>query len=1003
MMENFIEKKRSLKEMFPQPLDPFHNLRKMYRYKNRRGGVGSGFINESNIVRATPVFVAPPTPIFQLYEAPNIIGTSNDTSPINIISRGPFDLQNISDDETYTTSLWTINDGQNILTGNNNMGFMIPIINGENTVTYDVTLTIYNNYNLSSSSSMQIIAHTEPVVILNGETESTFIGIGSLEQDEVRPFTFRNQSTGYYTSFLWTAEGITLSSNTDPIVTGQITIIAPSTPAVSVTLTLYNGTQIVGSITETTVFPNIITTAIASINDKTDDLISTEVNELDEITLNFRNTSVGDYTRATWSSTGNMILSSTEGPEVTTTFIIPEFAWYYPNDQNREITLTLFRGTTIVSTDTLRLRYEITANNASVIGLNMMALATYDPVPQSKVDFYQNVEFLTTPGIPAIEPTFFRIRTTNSTTSRLAHYLFQGRTDSNCELRMSTDTTKSNSGGTYRIESGDITRPPQVSLTVDDNMNLVTNIQNNRAGTPDVVLPPNPLAGYKTQPITIILNQPLNSVNNFDQFDITIPSEYEKTYITAYESYLSNSTTNNINVLVSSNYFGQATGRYKPVLPNATTVTFRLPLGSKYSALITGALRVNNGPVIWGLKAGVEPYASLFDITEYVNATGEITFGRDPSNSFAEVGSCFGFWSFDKFINDPPITAVASIDGIDIDISETVIQLNNSQRTFTFTNTSTGNYTNAVWTSTGILLDNTSNAIVSGVVTAVYPNQQQISVTLTLDGIISVTKSIIIEVKLNQYQISNAPEFLVTLPFPQTTISSGFNPGSNFYSCIECIPSTTKPIDFRFTFNHQTQPILGTLNVYSNTESNTLTLTQPNNTDTAINVNIDIKNQGTQPTNNVTININDLIPHQYNNAPFTITSSNPNSYDYANIRVPVAETATSQYITAADSYRAGGVSLSRLQNIDYFSEYQFNALNNNLTDLTFTLAIGDKYIMLAHGGVRVGGTIYYNSRPGQPYASLCDITDQVNTEGKVVCGKAAGSQGIIYAFFTINY
>ncbi len=742
---------KKLRDEFPFEQQP--RLQDKFPFSRRSPAVGSGFLNTANIIYNTPI-IPVPEPLFRLIYG-NETFQSSMLSDVIIAGRGPFDIENITNSSTYTTSSWSIYDGVTTLTGNNNNGFMIPQYNGSDILTFDITLTLYFK-DVSASANMRIIAHPAsidyestnvtsttnidegesvlhifqntslgaydsmlwtssnpafvfddptfgtvnvtfspglnappvivtlrlyvlndvvgevtktleynvtpliPIASINGIEIDTISPFGTFDQGDVVPLEWTNTSPppGNYDEIVWTYSGldnVIFSEPIDPLsfvdpndpnqhlkISTNYVVGYPPPQIITVSLALKWNGVIVNSVKLTTIFNNILPKAVASFNGNTSDFTGILNAPLyNDVPITLNNTSSGTYDSFTWTrvSGPNVIVPSTSTPASFNVFMQPNF-----ENQNLVIRLNLQRrGQDVGSvTRTITLR----ATGQSKLMTNAFALLDYKPKPQALASNYEGIEVLVKTGVPAIEPTNFRIRLTavagtftlpfNTSAPHMTYTIFQGASggySNDARMEMSLDSTLTNAGGSMFVSNWYSTAYPLgESVTFGGGANYLGNFIGQRATYAFIRLAP---------------QQPANSINNFDAFSTTVSVMTNKTYITAYETYFSNTLLSDNAIKNDTNYFGPTTGRYRAVNENTMKVTFQLPIGTRYVALITGALLVNEeASPIWGY-AGGGGYASMINITQYVNATGKVTFGK--VQTAGQQGSIYGFYTFTNY------------------------------------------------------------------------------------------------------------------------------------------------------------------------------------------------------------------------------------------------------------------------------------------------------------------------------------------------------------------
>jgi hypothetical protein len=269
-------------------------------------------------------------------------------------------------------------------------------------------------------------------------------------------------------------------------------------------------------------------------------------------------------------------------------------------------------------------------NRDQKILTNAIAMYQTVPSPQTNTTNYAGiaVQFIT--GVPAVEPTKFRSTDTHSGVLDI----FQGKNSSNVTVSHSLDIALTpTSTGDLRIlgfQGGNATGPGQgLGFIHTNNTVQATNWSTGFSNVRE----------YEGTSATI-WTQPTGHIF-FDAFSLPVPINTTKTYITAYESYFSNSSNiSTATILQDPVYFDAAQGRYIANQNNLASVTFQLPVGNRYAMVLTGGVLVNlETTPSYGIVSG-SSYASLFTITTKVN-NRRITLKK----AVGTQGSVYGFYA----------------------------------------------------------------------------------------------------------------------------------------------------------------------------------------------------------------------------------------------------------------------------------------------------------------------------------------------------------------------
>lgn len=755
----FPSKKIKLHDEFPLPIQS--KLKDQYPYYPKKGGIGSGFLNNNNIITASPVYPDINVSFDVTYQT-MIIPPSGST--VLIYQREGTDssitLTNTTDDMTYTTLAWeipnqtvsafqtktitpdditltqnwevtlrasTVNveasktitiiyipypkfefsykniirnvtaspiapDLDNLNPMSINVDTRISDINADFTEfdademilvirefnlqsTRDYTRVINKNdvsstvldYNLvaPSQDSVILISFTYkknsvtvgipyylqlyrtfylPIASINSQS-GNFIQTQTVDEGLGYAYNFTDTSSGGRTNRRWSATGITLSGTDTITVSGAINA-GIGQPPVIVTLEILSRPEYLPVVVLATstyrINYNVIPTFVASFNNNTSNFTTTETATLftnTQITLN--NTSVGLYDSYSWSKISgyaSISVPSTGSPATVNFYINKTSERFTPT----VVRLTLIKNGSVIGQIDRTIRFTVLGTNK--LQTNAAGLLTKNPEPQALATDYEGIEFLIVPSVPATEPTKWRFRTTSRQNqvipTGLTHvnalgYVLQGSNggySNTARFDMSIDSSLTNAG--TRMDIGGWGQ----HLLYSELMSATDNWIGGQIGLTTA-----------TAPFILIPDQPVNSVSNFDGFSMGLPVSATKQYITAYETYFSNNLgLSTSGIKGNTNYFGPSTGRFRLILENNAQVTFQLPPGNYYSALITGALLVNNNPTpIWGTPSG-SGYGSLYNITPFIGSNGRITFGKVQTTG--QAGSVYGFFIFNNIV-----------------------------------------------------------------------------------------------------------------------------------------------------------------------------------------------------------------------------------------------------------------------------------------------------------------------------------------------------------------
>lgn len=286
-------------------------LKRKFPWRSRVGGTGSGFIDSSSRIIATPVYT-PPVPSFTVTYGSQTGNFSLNSPPgieTSFTGFGSFILTNTTDDSTYTSLNWSVRHVQSntyLLTGINQTYVLVPSQN-DTSQTWEIELTAY----LSGTEGKAYMIISVSPASLNGNNSDYTTNV-TVTEGTTYPFTFTNTSTGPFASTAWASTGIALIGSGDTARTGSITAV-PNQPPFTVTLTLYDASGVTETISQTTSFS--VTRLPVSLNGNT---VSYTTNEsiLAYTTLPFvfTNTTLAFFTNVIWSSTNLTLSGSGSAP-----------------------------------------------------------------------------------------------------------------------------------------------------------------------------------------------------------------------------------------------------------------------------------------------------------------------------------------------------------------------------------------------------------------------------------------------------------------------------------------------------------------------------------------------------------------------------------------------------------------------------------------------------------------------------------------------------------------
>lgn len=344
-----IKKTRLLKETFP--------------WKSRKGGTGSGFIDQSSREIAQPLII-PPVPSFSTSRGPITVNQSLNTSPgldVSFSGYGSFILTNTTDDTTYTNQEWKVRHVQSdtyLLTGIHTTYVIIPNLQATEMQSWEIEMTAF--FRGTEGKAYQIIS-AFPASLNNSTSDFTTNVTGVV--GELIPFSFLNTSTGPFTSVSFISTGIVLTQSGN-LATGSIVLdVANIQQPLTVTLLLLGPDSVVlESVTQTVTF-TILPRAIARLNGNNNDFTTTSSGS-ENATLNFSftNNSVGTYDTFEWSSTGITLVGT--GETVTASKVLT-----FPGS-SATVTLLLFRNLVEVDRVTQTINFDVLQSNNSAFNLD---------------------------------------------------------------------------------------------------------------------------------------------------------------------------------------------------------------------------------------------------------------------------------------------------------------------------------------------------------------------------------------------------------------------------------------------------------------------------------------------------------------------------------------------------------------------------------------------------------------------------------------------------------
>jgi hypothetical protein len=667
-----------IRKQFPL-IDENQKLKAKFPYKNRKGGIGSGFINTANIVRAEPVFVPPIASfVVQYGEDQNLIGQSSFTSPGSIYSQQQstsFTILNTTDDTTYATYKWKIETSdsgtfefvsqQRIFLGS---GPYIQIPEEPDfsiLKVFFITLTVYNG---PISSNAYMIFNWEPTTPI---IASINFKIGNSQEiltyNENDPATlvFRNTTTG--------PPGITgiLTSN-NPLLQPLSTTLAGSfiigitqTPFV-VTLTISKNNVVLVTITQTITF-NILPNAIAIISTPLTTINAIEDSFVDVL---FTNTSTGTYDRIEWSSPSTKVIVNNNGN------FIGRFK-VSPNEPPITTTLIMYRDNVEVGRDTKTISFVValidldftfsllpTGDGVQIVFNSLGGTFTYTgPPPGSVFSLYENV-----PG----GYTYLN-SSTNSLTLDLVnnqgfyffkHYVASGREVTKqttlgpllkfitsafpflsspvpqtanvtvSGLEGQVDTNTSSMPTTFRLRTGN-TIP--VSLRshhfYSNNPSTPSTIPTITTNTiyQSVVGATNPALSFVFNNLTTNNNYPIT-------FQIRVPLSYTEIYNKPQNFYLSNSLNlPTTSIFADGRYFSNG-GRYNLQQNNLASLTFQFPTNTLYLVGVS-----QGGYTIGTTNLYTAPFGSwcsLINLTTFMSNNKQLTIKKVAGGQGIIYGFC---------------------------------------------------------------------------------------------------------------------------------------------------------------------------------------------------------------------------------------------------------------------------------------------------------------------------------------------------------------------------
>lgn len=205
-------------------------LKDQFPFNGRVGGIGSGFMNYSAVDIPQPVYPVP-VPSFTVTLGAEIKTSSsvNTGSVFTFIGTGSFIFTNTTPDDQYTSLQWSVTGSPS---GINQTYELTPTPSQQ----YLITLTATKN-SIQGSCYMTLTVIPPAAAIINNEIgyEFTFTAVDNKPYN----FEFSNNSTGTYSTYAWSAVGISIPT-VGLQTNGDIITKYPYHEPIIVTLTLYD-------------------------------------------------------------------------------------------------------------------------------------------------------------------------------------------------------------------------------------------------------------------------------------------------------------------------------------------------------------------------------------------------------------------------------------------------------------------------------------------------------------------------------------------------------------------------------------------------------------------------------------------------------------------------------------------------------------------------------------------------------------------------------------------
>lgn len=374
-----------------------------------------------------------------------------------------------------------------------------------------------------------------------------------------------------------------------------------------------------------------------------------------------------------------------------------------------------------------------------------------------------------------------------------------------------------------------------------------------------------------------------------------------------------------------------------------------------------------------------------------------------------------------EFVKTP--APVVSLDGNLVNYSTTIVNaVPGTVIPFTFENTTTGGFTDAIWTSTGITLVG-SGPITNRIRTAsitVVANQPPFTVTLRIrsgfneHGTVTRTTTFVASDPLNnQVTLTDAVALLDMTPQPQSNVSNYSGIHVKWIGSGVGLPAR-EPVNFKI--QKLSAPISASFSHYQGNNAANALLTM--SVDALLNG--ATSEQYTLGTTNQSIgesmswNLNYLGAQTFTNqfvnqaAILQFNHADLTSRFFDSLSMSVRTGTTKVYTTAYQCYfsNSNGIATPTiLANTSYFipGEGRYVANTNGLASVTFQLPAGNRVVAVMSGGLLINNEVtgVYGHIHTSNYASLFNVTSRVSGN-QITFKKVAGAQGSVMGFFIFN-